>query len=207
MKRGRILSFALAAAMLGVIALLIFAGAFGRGVAVGAFGTILLAIAFFWFMQRLMRSSAETLAAPQLPVAAWDYELVATDLNGEPISFNGFRNRVIFMNLWATWCAPCIAEMPSLFRLQDRTRDADIVFVFLSLENVDVVRKFIARRDWSGPFHVTADEMPECFRTGAIPATFVIDRGGRIVLRHFGAARWDDDSVVSFLRGLAAAPG
>jgi thiol-disulfide isomerase/thioredoxin len=207
MTKGRILTLTLGATVLGIGALAIFAGSFGRGVAVGALGTIMLVAGLIWLVRRLMtKASTDGLEAPALPAALWDYEVVATGLDGEAIHFEQFRNRVTVINLWATWCAPCIAEMPSLFRLQGKVEEYDVAFTFLSQEDQETVRKFITKRGWSGPFHVASGEIPECFQTGAIPATFVVDRGGRIALRHFGAARWDDDSVVAFLRDPAAAP-
>ena len=79
--------------------------------------------------------------------------------------------------------------MPSLFRLQKELADYEVEFAFLSSEQPDAVRKFISRRQWEGPFHLVAGDVPECFRTGAIPATFIVDKTGSIELRHFGAAK------------------
>jgi hypothetical protein len=72
-------------------------------------------------------------------------------------------------------------------------------------EPADTVRTFLAKRPVGLPVY-TAAELPDIFRSGAIPATYVIDRTGTIALRHTGAARWDDPGVVSFVRGLAVMP-
>jgi thiol-disulfide isomerase/thioredoxin len=191
---------------LGLLVLAVFGGAFGRGVAVGAFGALALVVGFMVMLRRLMaRVAGRGLEPPPLPVKTWGYAMAATDLSGVVTPFESFRNHVLVVNIWGTWCAPCVAEMPSLFRLRERLADCDVKFAFVSSEKSEVVKKFISRRQWDGPFYLVSGDLPECFRTGAIPATFVVDRGGSIALRHAGAARWDDDGVVRFLQGLAAA--
>jgi thiol-disulfide isomerase/thioredoxin len=132
--------------------------------------------------------------------------MVATDLSGATVTFDQFRKSCCLPEFLATWCPPSAAKMPSLFRLQKELADYEVEFAFLSSEQPDAVRKFISRRQWEGPFHLVAGDVPECFRTGAIPATFIVDKTGSIELRHFGAAKRDDEGVVRFLQGLAVAP-
>jgi thiol-disulfide isomerase/thioredoxin len=110
------------------------------------------------------------------------------------------------LNFWATWCAPCVAEMPSLQRLAAATADLDVGFACVTPEQPEVVRGFVAKRGFTLPVRLLEGDPPACFRGRAIPATFIIDKSGRIVMRHTGAARWDDPGVVAFVRGLAAAP-
>jgi thiol-disulfide isomerase/thioredoxin len=209
MKRRRpYLPAALVILLLGIVALAVFGGAFGRGVAVGAFGSLALVGAVIIMFRRLMTRLTRTgLKPPTLPVKAWDYAMIATDVSGAPAPFEQFTSHVLLLNVWATWCAPCVAEMPSLFRLQERLADYDIKFAFVSSEKPEAVRKFMVKNQWDGPFYLVSGDLPECFRTGAIPATFVIDRGGAIVLRHVGAASWDDGNVLKFLQGVAVGPG
>jgi thiol-disulfide isomerase/thioredoxin len=115
--------------------------------------------------------------------------MVATDLSGATVTFDQFRKSCCLPEFLATWCPPSAAKMPSLFRLQKELADYEVEFAFLSSEQPDAVRKFISRRQWEGPFHLVAGDVPECFRPGAIPATFIVDKTGSIELRHFGAAK------------------
>lgn len=203
----RLVPAALACAVLSIIALAVFGGAFGRGVAVGALGSLVLVGVFFISIRRMMaRAASARLKPPTLPVKTWDYAMVADDLSGVAVSFRQFANRVILLNVWATWCAPCVAEMPTLFRLQKRLAGYDVEFAFLSSERPEIIEKFVRKHGWKGPFYQVTGDLPECFRSGAIPATFVVDRYGSIAFRHLGAARWDDERIVTFLQGLAAAP-
>lgn len=206
-RRRPYLPAALVLLLIGILALALFGGPFGRGVAVGAFGSLALVGGLLMLLRRMMgRLAKGGLKPPALPVKTWDYAMVATDLSGAAVSFEQFTDQVLLLNVWATWCAPCVAEMPSLLRLQERLAEHKIAFAFVSSEEPNAVKKYIARHQWHGPFYLVSGELPECFRTGAIPATFVVDRGGSIALRHLGAATWDAESVVRFLQGLAVAP-
>jgi thiol-disulfide isomerase/thioredoxin len=130
-----------------------------------------------------------------------------TDLEGVETEFSGFRGRVVILNFWATWCAPCIAEMPSLARLREATSDLDVELACVSREPADTISGFIVKRGpLDVPIYVLDGEPPECFATRGVPATFVIDKTGRIALNHTGATAWDDGGVVAFVRGLAVVP-
>ena len=96
--------------------------------------------------------------------------------------------------------------MPNLERLRRATSDVEVALACVTQEPVKTVREFLEKRDIDVPIYVLDGDVPECFKSRAIPATFVLDRNGRIVLRHFGAAAWDDEGVVGFVRGLALAP-
>jgi thiol-disulfide isomerase/thioredoxin len=182
-------------------------GPFGHGLIVGVVGALVLLIGSFVVFGRIMqRRLANRLQAPPLPVESWDYAMEGEDVAGVPVSFAGYAGRVLILNFWATWCAPCVAEMPSLQRLRDATADLDVALACLTREEPAVVRAFVEKRGFTLPVYVLRGEPPTCFRSRAIPATFILDKAGRIVMRHFGAARWDDAGVVAFVRGLAATP-
>jgi thiol-disulfide isomerase/thioredoxin len=125
-----------------------------------------------------------------------------SDLSGRTVDSSQFSGGVLVLNFWATWCRPCVAEMPSLQRLQEQTSDLDVRFALVTREAPSVVLRFVQDRDFDLPIYLLTGETPECFRSRAIPATFVLDKSGAIAMRHFGAARWDDPGVVAFVRGL-----
>ena len=190
-----------------VVAWLIVPGPFGHGVIVGvlvAIGSCLGALVVFGKIMKKRMTGG--LKPPPLPTGTWDYAMELRDLDGATVSFAQSAGKVIVLNFWATWCAPCVAEMPSLARLRDETADLDVQFGFITREEAPVVRQFIEKRGIDLPIYVLAGEPPECFTGRAIPATFVLDKAGMIAMRHFGAAAWDADSVVAFVRGLAAKP-
>lgn len=190
-----------------VVAWLIVPGPFGRGVIVGIVVALALLVGGMVTFARMMRRRMTgDLKPPPLPTGSWDYEMEVEDLDGAPVDFTQSAGKVLVLNFWATWCAPCVAEMPSLERLRDETADLDVHFAFITREDPPVVRQFIEKRGMDLPVYILAGDPPECFKGRSIPATFVLDKDGMIAMRHFGAAAWDADSVVAFIRGLAAKP-
>lgn len=123
-------------------------------------------------------------------------------LDGEETSLSAFEGKVLFVNLWATWCGPCVVEMPSIQRLYEQFPQEDVAFLLVSDEPPDVVQEFVQEKGWKLPLYVSDDERPSAFESPGIPATFILDRKGRIVFRHVGSAAWDDESSVRFLSDL-----
>lgn len=142
-------------------------------------------------------------APPPLPTAnGASYAMKIRDTGGGETDFADFRGKVVVLNLWATWCGPCVAEMPSLVRLRDRFKDDPLVrVVCVSEENVSTIaKKKWDRRDM--PVFSLDGPLPPAYKTPAIPATFIIDRQGGIAFRHIGSAKWDDETVVRFIESL-----
>ena len=123
-------------------------------------------------------------------------------LDGKEVRLSEFKGKVLFVNLWATWCGSCIAEMPSLQRLHASLKDEPIAFLMITNENAKTVRRFVNSEGFTAPVYLTGGRIPSVFQTGFIPATFILDGEGRIRFRHIGMARWDDESTVQFLHGL-----
>jgi thiol-disulfide isomerase/thioredoxin len=126
-------------------------------------------------------------------------------LRGARTTLEAFRGRVIVINSWATWCEPCIAEMRSLHALRDSVPDPNVVFALIAPERRESVQRTVSRRALTLPVFLEAAPPPAVYRFSAVPTTWIIDRNGRIVLRHRGAARWDTAPMIALLRELAGA--
>jgi thiol-disulfide isomerase/thioredoxin len=111
-----------------------------------------------------------------------------TDLNGRTSSSADWRGKVVLVNFWATWCPPCIAEIPDLIRLQDKYRE-HLVVIGVSEDEIppDGVKRFAEERKVNYPIVMSTPELQKRF-TGivALPTTFALDREGRIVQKHVG---------------------
>jgi thiol-disulfide isomerase/thioredoxin len=191
----------------GVLAWFAIPGPFVHGVIVGFFATLTLLLGGLVVVTIVLKKRrGAVLKPPPLPIGAWDYRMDLTDLAGTPVTPSQWSGKVLVLNFWATWCAPCIAELPSLQRLLEQTADLDVHFGFITREEAKVVQPFVAKRGIDLPIYLLTGEPPECFKTRGIPATYVLDRRGSIVMRHAGAAAWDAESIVGFIRGLAAKP-
>lgn len=126
-------------------------------------------------------------------------------LDGKTIEFESLKGKVIFLNIWATWCAPCIAEMPNIQRLYEKVGSDKIAFVMLSVDQggVEKVQKFIKRKGYTFPVYLPVSQLPQEFSTSAIPTTIVVSQEGEIVARHEGMAEYDTPEVQQFLLNMA----
>ena len=135
-----------------------------------------------------------------------DYNWKLEDLSEQPVPFSRFKGKTVFLNIWATWCPPCVGEMPSIARLAEnpRLKGKNIEFVCVSRDDsTDTVVRFVRDKNW--PMTVLrAQSLPLVFLTEAIPATYIITPGGRIVAAEVGANDWDRTDVVAFLEKAAA---
>lgn len=149
---------------------------------------------------------ARPTAGPSLGKADFDWNLV--DLDGKPVSLSQFQHKAVFLNLWATWCPPCVREMPSIARLavdpRIREKGVAIVAVAAGGEDAETVRSFLASRDFKGiTFLRSEGPTPPVFTTEGIPATFLIAPNGDIAGAQVGAMEWDSPEVIAFLGKLA----
>lgn len=124
----------------------------------------------------------------------WEVE----DLEGSRIKMDQFFGRPVFLNFWATWCPPCIAEMPSIQRLYDIYGD-EVAFVLASHEEAKVLSAFLNKKHYTMPVYVLRGTVPEVFYSRSIPATFLISPQGKIVMKKQGAAKWDGSRVKELL--------
>jgi len=138
-----------------------------------------------------------------------DYSWTITDLNDRPVSFSTFKGRPVFLNIWATWCGPCVAELPSIARLARHPKLADKAIAFVCVSTDDssqVVSRFLQGKDWPMTFLRTEQgKIPPVFYSEGIPATFLIGSDGKIAAVQIGSVEWDEPRVVAFLEKLAQA--
>jgi len=133
-----------------------------------------------------------------------DYAWKVEDLAGSPVTLERYRGKPLFLNLWATWCRPCVAEMPSISRLATNPRLKDVAVVCVSLDDdLEPVRKFVQEKKLNVTVFRSNGTIPDVFNTDAIPATFLIAPDGKIVEREIGATDWDKPAVVEKLEGLS----
>jgi thiol-disulfide isomerase/thioredoxin len=138
-------------------------------------------------------------------------ELTFFDEAGNEVTLADFAGDVVVLNLWATWCAPCRREMPSLDRLQAALGEDGLTVIALSLDRGDVakVRAFFEELEIAN-LAIYQDPQARAGRElGApgLPTTIVIDRAGREVGRLLGPAEWDSEEALALLRDLAAPSG
>jgi peroxiredoxin len=112
------------------------------------------------------------------------------DLDGQSVSLSDFQGKVVVLDLWATWCAPCRAEVPVLVRLYDELRDQGLVVVGIGLDQggANVLKPFVEANRVTYPVVVGNPDVQSQYGVTGIPATFIIGRDGRIAATHAGFA-------------------
>ena len=130
-----------------------------------------------------------------------DYDWRLQKLNGDRVNLNQSKGRVAVINLWATWCPPCIAEMPSFQKLYNDYSDR-IDFYFVTSEKEEKIEQFLVKRELDLPAFQPLQAGPENLASNTLPTTYVLSKDGRIVVSTTGAANWNDSNFRKLLDKL-----
>lgn len=145
------------------------------------------------------RNETATTTDPTTPA---DFNLKLIDRDGNTMSLEELKGKVIFMNMWATWCPPCVAEMPSIDKLHEEMGD-EVAFVMLSLDqDFEKAKAFDKRKGYNLPIYAQGSKLPAIYQSSAIPTTYVIDADGNLALTHKGMADYSDPEFKKFLNSL-----
>lgn len=125
-------------------------------------------------------------------------------LAGQPANLRQFRGKVVLVNEWASWCPPCLAEMPGLQALYQRVDTAKVAFVCLSLdENPNRARALLKKRGYTLPVYFPAAPLAGAFASSSIPYTVILAPNGQVAARHAGMADYDTEEFRAALAQLA----
>jgi thiol-disulfide isomerase/thioredoxin len=131
-------------------------------------------------------------------------EIIFADGDGRALSVAGFRQRVILLNVWATWCVPCRKEMPTLDRLQAKLGGDDFIVIPLSIDRggAAAVKRFYQEIGIKklGIYVDSSSHASHGLGVRGVPTTLLIDREGREVARKLGEAAWDGSARVSLIQ-------
>ena len=131
------------------------------------------------------------------------------DGGGRPVGFADFRGKVVLVNVWATWCAPCVREMPTLARLEAELGGDGFAVVAVAVDRrgLPEVDRFYAKHGIEGlpAFADTGNAVPRALGVVGLPTTVLLDRQGREIGRLVGGAEWDSPEAVALLRYFVAA--
>jgi thiol-disulfide isomerase/thioredoxin len=161
--------------------------------------------AYFFWLKPMQRGIGANLSEPDFfsPKPA-SFDLAAVGKQNTHLKLEEYRGRIIVLNVWATWCGPCMMELPSLGKLAAHYAGSpEVVVVCVSQEPSDIVFRNQAAQDSGAPLYsLNGPDLPRIYETDGIPATFVIDPQGMIVFKHVGAADWFAPSVTNFIESL-----
>jgi thiol-disulfide isomerase/thioredoxin len=131
-----------------------------------------------------------------------------SEISGATQSLAALRGRMVLVNFWATWCAPCITEMPSLVRLQAKLGDLAVLAVSEDRRGAELVEPFLAKYQLTGlkTFLDPKNAVGHAFGVEGLPTSILIGRDGRIVGELQGAAEWDSPAMLKLIGDFLAAP-
>ncbi|NDP27392.1 MAG: TlpA family protein disulfide reductase [Flavobacterium sp.] len=143
-------------------------------------------------INRLLAFSPKTIElSDQKKLSTYQWQLM--DSKGKTVSLEEFKGKIIFINFWATWCPPCIAEMPTMQKLYADYHDK-IVFLFVTTDSFEKANAFLAKENLNLPIFQPVSNPPLEMESSTIPATYLIDQQFNVVLSKIGTADWNSDS-------------
>jgi len=123
-------------------------------------------------------------------------------VNGEPFNLNETNGKVKLISFWATWCPPCVAELPSLQALYNEFGE-DVEFVFISNESPEVILKFLEKNNYNFPVYSPVFQPQSMYlKPNTIPRTLLLDHKNRVRIFKEGAANWHSDKVRALISKL-----
>ena len=168
-----------------------------------------------WKCQPILKAPAAAIMSTTLPTPEIDttlknlpnadYTLQVKDLDGKIVNMHNYRGKIIFLNFWATWCMPCVAELPSINKLYNRFKNNDnIAFLLISNESIEKVKSYHQKKGYKVPFYIIDQDghVPNIYFSPSIPTTFIINKEGKIVKSTMGAEDWDDDDFIKTIEKL-----
>ncbi|NBW34541.1 MAG: TlpA family protein disulfide reductase [Cytophagia bacterium] len=149
-------------------------------------------------------------ADKQVTQEDFPYSFTLNTLEGESFPVEQLKGKVIFLNLWASWCGPCRAEMPGIESLYKGVAKEDLVFVMLSIDkkaDEQKVKNYVSSKGFTFPVYLVQspfpNQLPEVLQVPSIPTTFVINKEGKIVYKNVGTANYDTKKFRKLLQDLA----
>jgi len=139
-------------------------------------------------------------------IHASDFELL--DMDEEPVRLSDYKGKVVLLNFWATWCPPCVREMPSMERLQNKVASEKFAVLAVNqMESADDVFAFTGQLAVDPTFKIIFDsdsKVSQRYAVRGLPTTYLIDKKGNIRYRAVGGREFDHVAVVSIINQLMA---
>jgi thiol-disulfide isomerase/thioredoxin len=132
--------------------------------------------------------------------------LVVQSMDGKTIDLQQQKGKVIFINIWATWCPPCLAELPSVNDFYLRIKNnPNVIFISADADNkLNVSSLFLQKKGYGFPLYSgNLETLPQQIYSGTIPTTLVVDKKGFVVFNHINRANYNDDAFVKYVHDLS----
>ncbi|MEJ2620524.1 MAG: TlpA disulfide reductase family protein, partial [Candidatus Thiodiazotropha sp.] len=155
-----------------------------------------------FFLSSNRSIALENRLSPVAPIPALPFRL--TDPQGDYHRLRDYRGRVVLVNFWASWCAPCRAELPSMNRAWEALKSTGMAMLAINLgEDREAVSAFL--QDYPIDFEVLMDErgqISQRWMVKALPTTLVLNKRGQIIYQVVGERKWDEPAMIEFFESL-----
>lgn len=139
----------------------------------------------------------------KLTILAAPQEAIFLDGHGQQLRLSSLRGKVVFINFWATWCPPCIAEMPSIDALRKKIIEKEVVFLMIDVDGKQAESTaFMKGKGFDLPVYTTAGNISVDYFEGSMPTTVILDSLGNMVFKHVGAANYASPKMMDFINKL-----
>lgn len=137
----------------------------------------------------IIQPNAKENSSLKLNETDYNWQIISTE--GKIINVASFKGKVIYINFWATWCGPCLGEMPEIQKFYDNfKKDTNVVFLALTNEDIETIKAFRNRNNYTFPMYSAPYGVPKILATNTIPTSFIIAKDGKVVVHTVGAANW-----------------
>ena len=166
-------------------------------------GPIIIFGSFYLLIENMTGNKNANYPPPEIPFESdVNMDWSVKSIYGETVHMDkDFTGKVLIMNFWATWCPPCVAEMPSIEKLFLKYKGR-VEFACISREPIDTLITFRDKHKYTLPMYHIKTNPPFEFQNQSIPVTFIISKDRRIVLKHAGGADWAHEKVVNYIEKL-----
>ncbi|MEN8157558.1 MAG: TlpA disulfide reductase family protein [Bacteroidota bacterium] len=137
----------------------------------------------------------------QVQLSEGDYQWTLVTEEGTPLPLQSAKGKPIFLNFWATWCPPCVAELPEIQRAYEK-HGQSVEFLLVTSQEPAEVNAFMEKHGYDLPVVYAQSAAPRAFTHRAIPTTYIISPEGRIVVKKSGAVNWDSKGTDKIFKQL-----
>jgi len=156
------------------------------------FVAVAAVLAFYVVVRTMVTGAGSNPSVAPLPAITF------YDKSDEPVTLADFKGQVVLVNIWATWCGPCVAELPSLDRLQKSEKGITIVAISVDTTSMKTVTDFLQKHGIKNltPYWDKDQQVALKWKYEGLPTSFLLDRNGNPVKRYDGGYDWDKGSVL-----------
>ncbi|MDR2235049.1 MAG: TlpA family protein disulfide reductase [Chryseobacterium sp.] len=167
----------------------------------------IILVAVFFTTSFIVSGKNKVYSEPVIPGALASYsedDLIFIQEDGKKIALSDLKGKIVFINFWATWCGPCVEEMPSIQKLKSKFKNDEIVFIMLNIEsNLSKAKKFMKKRNLDLPVHIAGSPVSSSLFKNVVPTTLIYNKEGKLEANIQGMRDFGDEEIYHALKELS----